>query len=140
MHELGLQIIATKGTAEYLETHGVPAEMVYKVAEGRPNVVDLIKDRRIGIVFNTPLGGESFYDDSAIRKSAVLHNVLVVTTLTATAATVQAIRALRERATDVASLQEIHRGGTGRAGDASTASPPSVADPARGGSLEREAQ
>ena len=52
------------------------------------------------IVFNTPLGGESFYDDGAIRKSATLHNVLVVTTLTATAATVQAIRALRERAAD----------------------------------------
>jgi len=62
-------------------------------------------------VFNTPLGGESFYDDGAIRKSAVLHNVLVVTTLTATAATVQAIRALRERATDILSLQEIHAGG-----------------------------
>ena len=51
-------------------------------------------------------------DDGAIRKSAVLHNVLVVTTLTATAATVQAIRALRERATDILSLQEIHAGVT----------------------------
>ena len=50
-------------------------------------------------MFNTPLGRESFYDDGAIRKSATLHGVLVVTTLTATAATVQAIRALRERAT-----------------------------------------
>jgi len=109
LHEMGLEIIATKGTAEYLNAHGVPAEMVYKVNEGRPNVVDLIKDRRIGIVFNTPLGGESFYDDTVIRTSSVLHNVLVVTTLTATAATVQAIRALKERATDVASLQEIHR-------------------------------
>ncbi len=59
-------------------------------------------------MFNTPLGGESFYDDGAIRKSATLHNVLAVTTLTATAATVQAIRALRERATDIMSLQEIH--------------------------------
>ncbi len=83
-------------------------ETVYKVNEGRPNVVDMIKDGRIRIVFNTPLGGESFYDDSAIRKSATAHNVLVVTTLTATAATVRAIRALRERATDITSLQEIH--------------------------------
>ena len=111
LHEMGLEIVATKGTAEYLNNHGVPAEMVYKVNEGRPNIVDLIKDRRIGIVFNTPLGGESFYDDTVIRTSAVLHNVLVVTTLTATAATVQAIRALKERTTDVASLQEIHREG-----------------------------
>ncbi len=111
LHEMGLEIVATKGTAEYLNAHGVPAEMVYKVNEGRPNIVDLIKDRRIGIVFNTPLGGESFYDDTVIRTSAVLHNVLVVTTLTATAATVQAIRALKERTADVASLQEIHREG-----------------------------
>jgi carbamoyl-phosphate synthase large subunit len=87
--------------------------MVYKVNEGRPNVVDHIRDGRIRIVFNTPLGGESFYHDGAIRKSAVVHNVLVVTTLTATAATVQAIRALRERATDVLSLQEIHAGPEG---------------------------
>ena len=111
LHEMGLEIVATKGTAEYLNAHGVPVEMVYKVNEGRPNIVDLIKDRRIGIVFNTPLGGESFYDDTVIRTSAVLHNVLVVTTLTATAATVQAIRALKERTADVASLQEIHREG-----------------------------
>jgi carbamoyl-phosphate synthase large subunit len=77
-------------------------------------VVDLIKDKRIAIVFNTPLGKESFFDDGAIRKSATLHGVLVVTTLTATAATVQAIRALRERSLDLLSLQEIHAG-AGRA-------------------------
>jgi carbamoyl-phosphate synthase large subunit len=106
--QMGLKIVATRGTALYLNAQGVAAEMVYKVQEGRPNIVDRIKDGKIRIVFNTPLGGESFYDDSAIRKSATLHNVLVVTTLTATAATVQAIRALRERATDVLSLQEIH--------------------------------
>ena len=75
-----------------------------------PNVVDLIKSGQIDIIFNTPLGGESFYDDGAIRKSATLHGVLVVTTLTAAAATVQAIEALRERALDVISLQEIHAG------------------------------
>ena len=108
LDEMGLRIVATRGTAEYLNAHGVKAEMVYKVQEGRPNIVDQIKDGRIRIVFNTPLGSESFYDDSAIRKSATLHNVLVVTTLTATAATVQAIRALRENTTDVLSLQEIH--------------------------------
>ena len=108
LHEMGFEILATRGTAEYLRAHGVPAETVNKVNEGRPHVVDVIRDGRIRIVFNTPLGGESFYDDGAIRKSAVLHNVLVVTTLTATAATVQALRALRERTTDVVSLQEIH--------------------------------
>jgi carbamoyl-phosphate synthase large subunit len=86
----------------------VPAEMVLKVNEGRPNCVDLIKSRQIDIIFNTPLGRESFYDDGAIRKSATAHGVLVVTTLTAAAATVQAIRALREKSLDMVSLQEIH--------------------------------
>jgi carbamoyl-phosphate synthase large subunit len=110
LHEMGLQIVATRGTAEYLEAHGVPAEMVYKVTEGRPNCVDLIKSGKIDIVFNTPLGRASFFDDGAIRKSATLHGVLVVTTLTAAAATVLAIQALREQALDVVSLQEIHAG------------------------------
>jgi carbamoyl-phosphate synthase large subunit len=114
LREMGFDILATRGTAEYLNAHGVEAEMVYKVNEGRPNVVDLIKDKRLAIVFNTPLGKESFFDDGAIRKSATLHGVLVVTTLTATAATVQAIRALRERSLDLLSLQEIHAG-AGRA-------------------------
>src|SRR5262249_29381029 len=107
---MGFHILATRGTAEYLTAQGVPAEMVYKVKEGRPNVVDFVKSGKIAIVFNTPLGRESFYDDGAIRKSATAHGVLVVTTLTATAAKVQAIRALRERSLDIISLQEIHEG------------------------------
>jgi carbamoyl-phosphate synthase large subunit len=108
LSEMGLKILASRGTAEFLNREGVPAEMVFKVHEGRPNIVDQIKDGRIAIVFNTPLGKESFDDDSAIRKSATQHGVLVVTTLTATAATVQAIRAVRERGLDLVSLQEIH--------------------------------
>jgi carbamoyl-phosphate synthase large subunit len=108
LRDLGFRILGTRGTTEYLSAHGVPAEMVYKVNEGRPNCVDLIKSGQIDIVFNTPLGRESFYDDGAIRKSATLHGVLVVTTLTAAAATVRAIQALRERTPDLVSLQEIH--------------------------------
>jgi carbamoyl-phosphate synthase large subunit len=105
---MGMRILATRGTADYLASHGVPVEMVYKVNEGRPNCVDLIKSGKIDIIFNTPLGRESFYDDGAIRKSATLHGVLVVTTLTAAAATVQAIQALRDSPLEVVSLQEIH--------------------------------
>jgi carbamoyl-phosphate synthase large subunit len=108
LEALGMRILATRGTAEYLNARGVPAELVFKVNEGRPNCVDLIKSREIDIIFNTPLGRESFYDDGAIRKSATQHGVLVVTTLTAAAATVQAIRALREKSLDMVSLQEIH--------------------------------
>ena len=108
LKEMGFQILATRGTSEFLSSHGVAAEMVYKVNEARPNCVDLIKSGKIDIILNTPLGRESFFDDTAIRKSATLHGVLVVTTLTAAAATVMAIRALRERALDIVSLQEIH--------------------------------
>jgi carbamoyl-phosphate synthase large subunit len=108
LQELGLKILATRGTGEYLNAHGVKAETVYKVNEGRPSVVDLIKSHKIDIVFNTALGRESFYDDGAIRKAATLHGVLCVTTLTAAAATVQAISAMREKAMDVACLQEIY--------------------------------
>jgi carbamoyl-phosphate synthase large subunit len=109
--EMGFHIYATRGTAEFLNAKGVAAESVNKVNEGRPNVVDHIKSGEIDIVFNTPLGRESFYDDGAIRKSATLHGVLIVTTLTGAAATVQAIAALRARGLEVMSLQEIHSRG-----------------------------
>ncbi len=109
--EMGFRLVATRGTAEFLANQGVPVEMIYKVNEGRPNVVDRIKSREIDMIINTPLGVESFYDDGAIRKTAILYGVLCLTTLTAAAATVQAIQALRGRALEVTSLQEIHGGG-----------------------------
>ena len=108
LHEMGFAIVATRGTAAYLSEQGVPAETIYKVNEGRPNIVDRIKSHAIDLVINTPLGEESFYDDGAIRKTAILYGVLCLTTLTASAATVEAIRALRDRPFDVVSLQEIH--------------------------------
>ena len=108
LSEMGFRIVATRGTAEFLNRQGVPAEEIYKVNEGRPNVVDRIKSREIDLILNTPLGEESFYDDGAIRKNAILYGVLCLTTLTAAAATVQAIRALRERPPEVISLQEIY--------------------------------
>ncbi|MGE5179141.1 MAG: carbamoyl-phosphate synthase large subunit, partial [Bacteroidota bacterium] len=109
LHDMGFSMIATRGTAAFLEAHGVPCEMIYKVNEGRPHVVDRIKSRGIDLIVNTPLGEASFYDDGAIRKNAILYGVLCLTTITAAAATVEAIRALRERgASEVVSLQEIH--------------------------------
>jgi carbamoyl-phosphate synthase large subunit len=107
---MGFRILATRGTAEFLNREGVAVDTVFKVNEGRPNIVDFIKDGKISIVFNTPLGKESFFDDGAIRKSATLHGVLAVTTLTGAAATVRAIQAVRERTMDILSLQEIHAG------------------------------
>ena len=105
---MGFHLVATRGTAEFLARQGVEAETIHKVNEGRPHVVDRIKSRGIDLIINTPLGEESFYDDGAIRKNAILYGVLCVTTLTAAAATVQAIHALRESVLEVTSLQEIH--------------------------------
>ena len=122
LYEMGFALIATRGTAAFLEGRGVPCEMIYKVNEGRPHVVDRIKSRGIDLIVNTPLGEASFYDDGAIRKNAILYGVLCLTTITAAAATVEAIRALRERgASEVVSLQEIHAPSVERAPeDAST--------------------
>jgi len=108
LHQIGFDLIATEGTAEFLNAQGVPAERVFKVNEGRPNIVDRIKSGGIHLIINTPLGRESFYDDGPIRTNATLHGVLCVTTLTAAAATVQAIRALRKHTVTVSALQDIH--------------------------------
>jgi carbamoyl-phosphate synthase large subunit len=108
---LGLNLTATRGTAAFLESHGVPVERIFKVNEGRPNVVDLIRSRRIQLIVNTPLGRESYYDEAAIRKSAILHGVLCVTTLTGASATVAGIRSLQKRALAVSPLQELYTSG-----------------------------
>ncbi|HXL15681.1 MAG TPA: hypothetical protein VN972_06315, partial [Methylomirabilota bacterium] len=129
-------ILATRGTAEFLNAQGVSAEGVLKVNEGRPNVVDRIKSGGIHLIINTPLGRESFYDDGPIRTNAILHGVLCVTTLTGAAATVQGIRALRKHIVTVATLQEIHESAAPadfRRGGAAPAPPsaPGVLVPAR---------
>jgi carbamoyl-phosphate synthase large subunit len=110
----GFQVVATRGTAELLRSHGLPVDTVLKVHEGRPNCIDLIKSRGIDLVINTPLGSDSFYDDGAIRKTATQHGVFMVTTMTGAAATVQAIRAIRQEPMGVESLQEIHASGGAR--------------------------
>jgi carbamoyl-phosphate synthase large subunit len=105
---LGFRIIATRGTASHLNQHGVAADMVYKVNEGRPNVVDHIKNGQVAMIINTPLGRGSYFDEPSIRKSATQHGVPCITTLSAAAAAVAGIRAVREEALTVKSLQEHH--------------------------------
>jgi carbamoyl-phosphate synthase large subunit len=113
LQELGFRIIATRGTAGYLTDSGVPAERVFKVNEGRPNVVDLIKSDEIDLIVNTPLGRASFYDERAIRRAAMQYNVITFTTLTGANAAVSAIAAMMEEGRpegrlSVLSLQEHH--------------------------------
>ena len=83
LHALGFRLIATRGTAAALEAAGVPAERVYKVNEGRPNIVDLVKTGKVDMIINTPLGRESFYDEKSIRRAAIRYNIPCITTLSA---------------------------------------------------------
>ncbi len=110
LHELGFSLVATRGTAQALRAAGLPVESVYKVNEGRPNVVDWIKSARLDLVINTPLGGPSRFDEKAIRRAAVQHGITCITTLAAAAAAVSGIRAQREERLQVFSLQGLHGG------------------------------
>ena len=114
LHELGFTLVATRGTARGLHAAGLPVERVYKVNEGRPNVVDLIKSGKLDLLVNTPLGGPSRFDEKAIRRAAVQHGVACITTLSAAAAVVNGIRAKREQPVKVFSLQDLHEQQRGR--------------------------
>jgi carbamoyl-phosphate synthase large subunit len=105
----GLKLIATRGTAAALREAGIEVDSVYKVNEGRPNIVDLIKTQKVDLVINTPLGRESFYDEKSIRRAAIRYNVPCITTLSAANAAARGIRAMRGHTLDVAPLQDLHR-------------------------------
>ena len=102
------QPAATRGTARYFREHGLDVGDVYKVLEGRPNAVDLMKNGEIDIVLNTPLGGDSYFDELALRRTATQRRIPLITTLSGGAAMVEAIRAFRERGLEVTTLQEIY--------------------------------
>jgi carbamoyl-phosphate synthase large subunit len=106
--DLGFRIVATRGTAAFLRAHGLAAEIVFKINEGRPHVADEILNGRIQMVVNTPLGRESFFDDKTVRRIAMMHGVPCITTLTAAAAAVSAIRTLKGEALTVRAIQEYH--------------------------------
>ena len=109
LEKLGFNLVATRGTATALRATGIKVEKVFKVNEGRPNVVDRIKSAEIDLIINTPLGPKSRFDDKAIRRAAVQHGVTCITTLSAAGAAIQGIRALRENQTQVVSLQKLHQ-------------------------------
>jgi carbamoyl-phosphate synthase large subunit len=106
--EMGFHIVATHGTAEVLESAGLQPERVYKVKEGRPNVVDLIKGDRIQLIVNTPRGQDTFFDEKAIRRAAVLARIPTITTIAAARAAAEGIAALQEGTLNVYALQELH--------------------------------
>jgi len=108
--DLGFTIVATRGTAAYLRAHGLQVDVVYKVNEGRPNVADQIVNGKIDLIVNTPLGRDSFFDDRAVRRVAMMQGVACITTLTGASAAVAAIRALRTQALGVRALQDYYAG------------------------------
>ena len=95
LHALGFGLIGTRGTALALFDAGLPAQLVFKVNQGRPNVADLIRDGAIQMVINTPFGDVSFFDDKAIRVAASAHGVPCMTTLSAAEAAVEAMQRAR---------------------------------------------
>jgi carbamoyl-phosphate synthase large subunit len=107
---LGFKLKATEGTYNYLSSRGVESERILKVNEGRPNIVDSIKNGEIRLVVNTPIGKRSTTDDSYIRKEAIKYKVPYVTTLAAARAAAKGIAAYRRREPEVISLQRYHMG------------------------------
>ena len=108
-HSLGFTIIATEGTSKYLDEHGIPAQMVFKLNEGRPDVVDRIKNKEINLIINTPFGRISEVDDSYIRKAAIKYKIPYITTIAAARAAVRGIEMIKQYGEETPkSLQEYH--------------------------------
>ncbi|MFA4915643.1 MAG: carbamoyl-phosphate synthase large subunit [Syntrophales bacterium] len=105
---MGFSIVATRGTAAHLQTHGVKAGTILKVSEGRPNVVDHIKNGDIQLVINTSMGRRSSLDAYYIRRGALTYNILYTTTIAGAKALSEAIMALREKEWQVLPLQDYH--------------------------------
>jgi len=106
--DLGFKIVATEGTANVLERSGLIVERVFKVKEGRPNIVDLIKGDRIQLIVNTPRGQDTFFDEKAIRRAAVLARIPTITTIAAAQAAVEGISAIQHHSINVYDLQQLH--------------------------------
>jgi carbamoyl-phosphate synthase large subunit len=102
---MGFSLIATEGTADYLQRIGIPVERIKKVSEGSPNALDAMRAGKIQLVINTPLGGVAHDDGVALRSAAHQYHVPITTTLSAAQATVQGIRALKNKPLKVRSLQ-----------------------------------
>ena len=119
--ELGFKLVATHGTADVLERAGLTTERVYKVKEGRPNVVALIKGEGVELLINTPHGQDPFFDEKAIRRAAVTQRVPTITTMAAARAAAEGIAALQRQRTQVEALQQLHADRTAQAATAAAA-------------------
>lgn len=107
--DLGFELVATRGTAKVLTNNGIPVQTVFKVGEGRPDIVDRMKNGEIQLVINTPSGKKPKVDEVAIRSQAVAHNIPIITTLSGAEAVVNGIESLLKKGMSVQSLQEYHQ-------------------------------
>ncbi len=108
LSSLGFELVATRGTAEFLANQGIETGVINKVHEGHPHIVDALINEEIDLVVNTPLGRESYDDDSQIRRTALKYDIPCVTTLSGAMAAVEGIACVRDRKVDVLSLQDLH--------------------------------
>ncbi|MCA8976601.1 MAG: carbamoyl-phosphate synthase large subunit, partial [Planctomycetes bacterium] len=108
LHGLGFEIVATSGTARVLDNAGIPVQRVFKIHEGRPHVLDLVANREVRLIVNTPSGRRERSDDRLIRSSAVTHRIPCITTLAAAAATIQGLESWLQKPLAVTTLQEYH--------------------------------
>ncbi|MEN8728857.1 MAG: carbamoyl-phosphate synthase large subunit [Desulfuromonadales bacterium] len=106
--DAGFLIVSTKGTAAYLRAHGITAQPINKVKEGRPHSVDMIKSNEISLVFNTTFGAQSIIDSFSIRRTALVYNIAYFTTIAGVEAVVDGILALQRETLDVTPLQEYY--------------------------------
>ena len=104
--EMGYRLIATTGTAVSLREHGIPVDVIPKIQEGRPNLLDKMKNGEVAMIINTPSGRGSHTDEGRIRAAAVTHRVTCITTLSAAEAAVEACRAMRESELTVTPIQD----------------------------------
>ncbi|HEY9655290.1 MAG TPA: carbamoyl phosphate synthase large subunit, partial [Crinalium sp.] len=107
--ELGFHVVSTEGTRKALREHGVTVDLVLKLHEGRPNVMDAIKNEKIQLIINTPSGEEAKADGRLIRRTALSYKIPIVTTIAGAKATTAAIRSLQSQSLSVKALQDyIH--------------------------------
>jgi carbamoyl-phosphate synthase large subunit len=105
--ELGLQVVATEGTRKVLQENGVEnVELVLKVHEGRPHILDWIKNHKIQLILNTPIGATAQVDDRTIRRTALAYKIPTITTIAGAKATAAAIRSLQSQPLDVKAIQD----------------------------------
>ncbi len=108
LEDLGFNLISTGGTAKVLERSGLKVRAIHKIAEGRPNAIDLIINKEIDLIINTPSGKGAKTDEGRIRAFAVSHGIHVVTSIAGAQAAVQGIEALQKKKLEVRALQDYH--------------------------------